>query len=292
MGLHPIKMTRLMMFARRAPVTRTPAEAGLDYENVEFSAEDGVKLKGWVIPGAAGATGPTIVFVHGWMWNRLGNVAGKVPFDDRDVDFMPVVKALHEAGFRLLLYDMRHHGESESGRALMSYGPVEARDFIGAVNYLRSRPEVDGERIGALGISMGGNVALYGAPKCQPIKAVLALQPTKLNVFNTNFCTTEFGRFGPLTMKPVELIYRLLRQPRPSRQDPAIPASSLDGTVVKYVQGTGDPWGTIEAVEGFAAATPHVAGPVIRYPSAGRYEGYRYLTDHADDVVDFFREYV
>ena len=281
-----------MLVARRSPVTRTPAEAGLSYEDVEFKAGDGVRLKGWFIPREGEGPGPAIVFVHGWMWNRLGNVAGQVPVDDRDVDFLPAVKALHEGGFHVLLFDLRHHGESEAGRALMSYGPVEARDFIGAVNYLRSRPEVDGQRIGAFGISMGGNIALYGAIDCQPIKALLALQPTKLTVFNTNFTRTEFGRFGPLMLKPVELIYRMLRQPLPSRQDPAVPARSLDGTVVRYVQGTGDPWGTVEAVEGFAAATPKVAGPVIQYPSTGRYDGYRYMTEHADDVVGFFREYV
>ena len=58
------------------------------------------------------------MFVHGWMWNRLGNVAGKVPVDDRDVDFLPGTKALHDAGYSVLLYDVRKHGESEKGKGL------------------------------------------------------------------------------------------------------------------------------------------------------------------------------
>jgi alpha-beta hydrolase superfamily lysophospholipase len=206
---------------------------------------------------------------------------------------MPAAKALHDAGFNVVLFDLRHHGESESARTLMSYGPIEARDFVAAVNYARSRPDVDGQRIGAFGISMGGNIALYGIPDCQPVKALLALQPTKLTIFNTNFCLTEFGRFGPILMKPVELLYRLMRQPLPSRQDPAIPASRIGkGTIVKYVQGTGDPWGTIPAVEGFAAATPVVDGPVIQFPSDGRYDGYRYMVDRADEVAGFFTKHV
>ena len=53
-----------------------------------------------------------VFFVHGWMWNRLGNIAGRVPFVDQDVDFLPTVKALHDAGFHVLLFDLANHGES------------------------------------------------------------------------------------------------------------------------------------------------------------------------------------
>ena len=225
MNRHPLKLTRLMLFARRAPIDRTPAEVGLEYEDVAFKAGDGVGLKGWFIPSKAESPAPAIVFVHGWMWNRLGNVAGQVPVDDRDVDFLPAARALHDAGFHVLMYDVRKHGESESGGGLVSFGPLEKRDFVGAVAYLRSRPDVDGQRIGSLGVSMGGTIALYGAPECQPIKAILALQPAKVTTFNANFCRLEFGRAGPLVMMPpIELIYRAWRVTPPSKQDPGAPA--------------------------------------------------------------------
>jgi pimeloyl-ACP methyl ester carboxylesterase len=283
-------MTKLMLVGRRAPLDRTPAEAGLAYEDVAFPATDGVGLKGWFIPKEGdGGPGPVVVFVHGWLWNRLGNVEGQVPVPDKSVDFLPATKALHDAGFHVLLFETRRHGESEAGKGPLTYGPREARDYIGAVNYLRSRPDVDGERIGAIGTSMGGNIVIYGTPACQPIKAILAIQPTKLAVFNTNFARTELGPMGPTLMKPVELLYRLMRAPLPSQHDPGIPARQLGGTVVQYVQGTGDPWGTMEIIEGFSAATPNSLG-VVKFPSTGRYEGYRYISERVDDVVGFFRE--
>jgi dienelactone hydrolase len=287
----PMVLTKLMLVARRTPRQQTPTDAGLDYESVTFQATDGVKLSGWFIPREGEGPGPVVAFVHGWLWNRLGNISGRVPFTDRDVEFLPAAKALHDAGFHVLLFDLRRHGESEAGKGPLTYGPREARDFIGAVNYLRSRPDVDGERIGAIGTSMGGNIVLYGTPECQPIKAVLAIQPTRLTVFNTNFARTELGPMGPTLMKPVELIYRVMRAPLPSKHDPGIPARQLDGTLVQYVQGTGDPWGTMEVIEEFAAATPN-ALPVVRFPSAGRYEGYRYISERVDDVVGFFREHL
>jgi uncharacterized protein len=287
----PMTLTKLMLVGRRAPIDRTPAEVGLTYEDVSFDATDGVTLRGWFIPREGDAPGPAVVFVHGWLWNRLGNVAGQVPVADKDVDFLPAARALHDAGYHVLLFDLRWHGESDSYKGPLTYGVREARDYIGAVGYLRSRPDVDGERIGAVGCSMGGNTILYGTPQCQPIKALLAIQPTRLHVFNTNFARTELGPMGPTMLKPVDLLYGMIRAPRPTKHDPGLPARQLDGTIVQYVQGTGDPWGTMEVIDEFAAVTPN-ALPVVRFESAGRYEGYRYICEEVDDVAGFFREHL
>ena len=58
--------------------------------------------------------------------------------------------------------------------------------------------------------------------------------------------------------------------------------------MVQYVQGTGDPWGQMDIVEEFTRVTPN-ALPLVRFESAGRYEGYRYISERVDDVVGFFR---
>jgi pimeloyl-ACP methyl ester carboxylesterase len=288
----PLLMTKLMSIGLRVAPDRTPAEAGLAYEDVAFTASDHLDIKGWFVPAPAadGAErGPVVLFVHGWMWNRMGNVAGRAPIDDRDVDFLPATKALHDAGYSVLLYDVRRHGESEKGKGLVSFGPLEKRDFVGAVHYLRTREDVDGERIGSIGISMGGTIALYGAPECQPIKAILAVQPAKVTTFNNSFALDQFGPLGPVIVAPIELIYRATKTPPPSVQDPGEPAKLLDGTVVKYVQGTGDRWGTMVDVLRFAEGTPTLDGPVVHYPSSGRYDGYRYVSAETEDIVDFFK---
>lgn len=290
-GVRPLILTSLMIKGRRAPLERTPAEVGLEYEDVAFAATDGIDLSGWFVPPPGGGPAPAIAFVHGWLWNRLGNVAGRVPFTDRDVDFLPAARGLHDAGFGVLLFDVRNHGQS-GGSPPITYGPREAADFCGAVEYLRSRDDVDGKRIGAVGTSMGGNIVLYGAPECQPVRAILAVQPTRLATFNANFARGELGPLGPKLLAPVDVLYALMRAPQPRHHDPRVPARRLGlETVVQYVQGTGDPWGTMEFIEDLAAATPN-ALPVVRFPSAGRYEGYRYVSEAVDDVVGFFREHL
>ena len=283
----PMVLTKLMLVGRRAPLDRTPKDVGLDYEEARFKATDGLALEGWFIPSGVEGRGPVVIFVHGWLWNRLGNVAGQVPVADKDVDFLPATKALHDAGYHVLLFDLRNHGRS--GRDIpITYGPVEARDFQGALAYVRSRPDVDPARIGALGTSMGGNTALYGTPDSQPVKAILAVQPAIVKNFNRNFALDAFGRLGPTMLKPVDPLYKLLRAPMLKDQNPAIPAARLGDTVVQYVQGTGDPWGVMADVEAMSAATPNSLG-VIKYESAGRYEGYRYVNEAVDEVAGFFR---
>lgn len=288
-ALRPMVLTRGMLFPPRMPLARTPADAGLAYEDVTFTAADGVPLRGWMLPHGGDGKAPAVVFVHGWPWNRLGNTAGRQPFEDRDVDFLPAARALHDAGFNVLLFDLRNHGES--GRRLpLTFGPWEARDYVAAVGFLRARPEVDAERIGAIGTSAGGNTVLYGTPDCQPVRALLAVQPTKLTSFNPRFARRELGRLGPPLLRPIELVYRLWRAPRPSQHDPAVPARRLGETFVRYVQGTGDQWGRMDVVEAFAAATPHAE--LVRYPSEERYSGYQYIMRETDAVTAFFREHL
>jgi pimeloyl-ACP methyl ester carboxylesterase len=287
---NPLALTKLMIWGQRAPLDRSPADVGLGYESVAFLARDGLTVRGWFVPNGDSAPGPAVVFVHGWLWNRLGNPAGRVPFEDKDVDFLPATRALHDAGYHVLLIDLRNHGESAANPPI-TYGPYEARDFAGALDYLRRRPDVDPARIGALGCSMGANTILYGTPTAQPVKAILAVQPAILPRFNANFARDMFGPAGPAMVRPVNVLYRVLRRPMPKRHNPAIPARHLGDTIVRYVQGTGDPWGSLADVQEIASATPN-ALPIVEFESAGRYEGYRYVNEAVDDVAGFFKAHL
>ena len=70
-------ITKRMVRPPRLPLWSTPAGVGLDYEEVHFPAADGLRLSGWFIPAPPDSRrqGATILLVHGWMWNRLGETA-------------------------------------------------------------------------------------------------------------------------------------------------------------------------------------------------------------------------
>ena len=106
----------------------------------------------------------------------------------------------------------------------MTYGPVEARDYVGAVAYLRTRADVDGERIGALGTSMGGEHVALRRADAQPIKAMLAIQPPAWTRFNRTSRATSSGRWARPMLKPVDpstpRAGAAAGQPRPGRPRP------------------------------------------------------------------------
>lgn len=142
------------LIRRRTPDVRTdPADYGLAYENVEFPARDGIRLRGWFIP--ASSPKGTVIFCHGH--------AGSM---DPDIKYAPW---FHQAGYNVLMFDFRGHGRSDGQR--VSMGVLERLDLLGAVDYLRERGI---ERVGVLGFSMGGVVAMSTAPHSEAIVAVVS----------------------------------------------------------------------------------------------------------------------
>ncbi len=143
------------------PKTAGPYDYNLSFEEVEFTADDNVKLKGWFLPSESHNRAPAIIICHG-----LG--ASKS-------DFVELSSYLVKSGFNVLLFDFRAHGES-SGRSC-SLGLNEQRDVRAAVDLLDNRTEVDTSKIGIYGFSLGGTVALLHSAKDKRVIAVVADSP-------------------------------------------------------------------------------------------------------------------
>jgi len=145
----------ILMTRRHTPdETRSPAEYGLAFDEVTFPARDGVTLRGWWIP-AVGSADRAVIFLHG----HGGSM-------DPDVQY---VSALHAAGFNVLMFDFRAHGRSDGRMSTLGY--LERQDVLGAVDLVRARGI---SRIGLLGFSMGGIVAMLAAPICPDVQAVIS----------------------------------------------------------------------------------------------------------------------
>ncbi len=145
-------LSHLLTRRHRPDERRWPAEYGLDYEEVTFPARDGLTLRGWWIP-ASGAE-RAVIFLHGY--------GGSM---DPDVQYVP---ALHQAGFYVLMFDFRAHGRSDGQMTTVGY--LERQDALGALDFVRAKGI---ERIGLLGFSMGGVVAMLTAPLCPAVRAVV-----------------------------------------------------------------------------------------------------------------------
>lgn len=165
-------VARKLAFSKPLPIEQTPTDFGLDYRNVAFlSWDDGVQLRGWLIPGIGANCQPTlkhtIIAVHGAWQNRT----------DPAVGLLDLCCALARAGFAVLTFDMRGHGESQIAPFTLGYS--ERLDILGAVDFLSSGslpyPALGRPRwIGGYGISMGASALLYAAAREPAISAVVA----------------------------------------------------------------------------------------------------------------------
>jgi uncharacterized protein len=139
-------------------------ETMLQFREVTFKSRDGLTLFGRFIPGRNKAT---LLLVH-----DLGK---------SNQDMLFYAEVLANAGFGIFMFDLRAHGSSDGDTS--TNGLREAEDVTGALEYLLHRIDVNGQRIGALGIGLGAQAVLRGALKTENIRAIVleGLEPSALS---------------------------------------------------------------------------------------------------------------
>lgn len=131
---------------------RVPPPDDLGADPVRFHSGSGSTIHGWLSRGRIGAG--AIVLLHGIGASRQ-EMIGRARF-------------LRSGGFSVLAIDFRGHGDSTGGRS--TYGGLESRDALAAVEFLRHALPL--ERIGVIGISMGGAAVLLGQAPL-PVQALV-----------------------------------------------------------------------------------------------------------------------
>lgn len=132
----------LLTAPKRQSVGSLPSD--LTGRSVQFPSASGATVNGWFIPGKKGSG--AVVLMHGVRANRLSML-------DR-------ARFLSQAGYSVLLFDFQAHGESTGQH--ITFGYLEGMDAQAAVSFLRAN--APGEKIGVIGVSMGGAAALLASP--------------------------------------------------------------------------------------------------------------------------------
>ena len=127
------------------------ADLGVPYEDVTFTTADGLELAGWYIPSRNGAA--------------------VIAFPGRKGSQRPA-RMLARHGYGVLLFDRRGEGASEGDPSAVGW--AGDRDVKAAIAYLQSRPDVDPDRIGGIGLSVGGELLLETAAESEALKAVVS----------------------------------------------------------------------------------------------------------------------
>jgi uncharacterized protein len=127
------------------------ARLGAAHQDVAFQTQDGLTLKGWYVPSRNGAA---VVVAPG----RTGTQRH--------------ARMLVRHGYGVLVFDRRGEGESDGDPN--AFGWAANRDLEAAQAFLAARPDVDPQRIGGLGLSVGGETLLQAAAEESGFRAVVA----------------------------------------------------------------------------------------------------------------------
>lgn len=164
--------------AAPAPVAVGRPASDLPVEEVSFESGSGSQLSGWFLPGAAHRGG--IVLMHGIRANRL--------------EMLDRARMFHANGFAVLMFDFQAHGQSP-GRHI-TFGHLESRDARAAFDFLRQK--LPGERIGVLGMSLGGASAILSEKPLEADAMVLEAVFGSFDEALANRLTLHFGSAGKL----------------------------------------------------------------------------------------------
>ena len=133
-------------------VVPDPKLGGAEYEDVKFETSDGLELEGWYIPSKNGAA---VIAFPGRSGPRKS------------------ARFLARHGYGVLLFDRRGEGDSEGDPNALGWGGTKDLDGGGWRSFAR-RPDVDPERIGGIGRSVGGEMLLQFAAETDDLKAVVS----------------------------------------------------------------------------------------------------------------------
>lgn len=143
------------------------------YEEVTYLS-DGLKIKGYLYRPPGPEPFPAIIYSHGS--RREEEMA-------RPSRYEWLAYRLARQGYLTFVAERRGYGGSEgkgvvggAGPTVLRFGlPGEVKDVLAAIDFLKERPEVDGQRIALVGKSLGGLVSLLAAAERPDLRAVVSL---------------------------------------------------------------------------------------------------------------------
>jgi uncharacterized protein len=145
----PIGFAYVISHTARAVVPEN--QLGAAYEEVSFETSDGLTLRGWYVPSKNGAA--------------------VISFPGRKGSQKPAAM-LARHGYGVLVFDRRGEGESDGEPNIFGWGGD--RDIKAAIRFLKQRPDVDPDRIGGIGLSVGGEMMLEAAAETDALRAVVS----------------------------------------------------------------------------------------------------------------------
>ena len=281
-----------LSYGIRTPILRTPEEYGLEYEEISFETKDMVTIKGWFIPANSDKVIISNHFSPANRYGFAGHLEGLGFAGGFEVNFLPRYKALHDAGYNVLAYDLRSHGESGEGdNGISGVGYFEWQEVLASLDYIKNRPDTAGKDISLMSMCMGANATFNAIEKTpeafEDIKCLIAIAPLKgLTNLERNFeqmqIPVEEGA------KAFEQIYNGFTGLHVTDHN-IIPKAANVNIPIFYFQVRDDMNSRWTDVQEMYDLTP-VEDKKIEYleDTPWRFEGYKYFSEHPEEMIAWY----
>jgi len=165
-------------------------------------------------PEIAGGTRPALIVLHGW---QTAGTNGAAVVEGR-------ARRYAEDGYVALALSMR--GWPPSG-GTDDCGLRQPDDVVAALRWLATQPGVDGQRMGLVGFSQGGQVALLAGAHGAPVRAIAAFYPvTDVALWKTTTANVDIPAYIAAVCEPGGTA---LRSPRLQAASIAAPVLLVHG---------------------------------------------------------------
>jgi pimeloyl-ACP methyl ester carboxylesterase len=260
------------VYRSKRPLQSTPEADGLKSEPLSVRTTDGETIRGWFLYGTQGS--PLIVVCHGVGTNRE--------------DLRGVSRFLCKAGFNVLAFDFRAHGESTGSRT--TFGFREALDVEAVVQHALGHYSRQFDRIGIYAISMGSAAAIFAGRHLPAVGAFVFDSPF---ADLTGLVDRQFEHWPSLPGRAFTALARfygsLFMGIRPADIAPEGYAQALGSRPVLVFHGDEDSLIPIEQGRQLFAKIP---GPkeFVETKDAGHVQSYAVMGKaYEEKVVAFFR---
>lgn len=278
-GVYVSQIVKMRVAPERLTNPKTPLDYGMAYTDVDIMTADNVRLSAWEIM-AATPSDQTLIVNHPLTTTRYGSLEG---LDGVAVEFLPMIKHLHNAGYNIVMYDHRGQGDSDGGvgktligsEAPVGAGETEWQDVAASLRYVKAHPTFGDDQIGFLSQCMGAN-ATFLAWQNEPelfndpmITSLVAIQPPVSYAMIDRFIKAKTG---------MDLVDKV-----------------LDAQVRKD-EYTFDPISGRNDIQDVVDITPTEnqliwIGPEEAKPfgTGKRFDGYGYFNAHPDELILFLK---
>jgi len=146
----------------RSFIHKTPDDHGMtEWLDLSIPSDDGTPLEAWYIPAKGDNSDKLVIFNHASPMCRSGFPGHFGPpwsyVDDGEIDFVLQYKHLTEAGYNVLTYDLRNHGNSgTANNGISGLGQWEWRDCAGVKTYVDSHSELSRMKVALFSQCLGG----------------------------------------------------------------------------------------------------------------------------------------